>query len=94
VVTGRKGILFFQRGGLSSVSLTTQPSFRFGNPAPATNATFLATSGPSVPRSYDITPDGKRFIRGLRQIQVGRVGQQIQVVLNWFSELNARVPTK
>jgi hypothetical protein len=48
-------------------------------------------------RSYDIMPDGKRFI-GV--VGIGPSGSgasaapQIQVVLNWMEELRQRVPTR
>ena len=46
-------------------------------------------------RSYDITPDGKQFII----VTPARPGDkpsppQINVAVNWFEELKARVPTK
>jgi hypothetical protein len=53
-------------------------------------------SGPSTPRTFDFLPDG-------RLIGVGSAGpsangapsqSEIQVVLNWFEELKARVPVK
>jgi hypothetical protein len=95
LVTGRKGTFFAQPPNrFSSVSVTTQPTFAFGNPRPATSATFLMTSAPPTPRSYDITPDGTRFIQSLRQIQTGAGASQIQVVLSWFTELQQRVPTR
>jgi hypothetical protein len=43
--------------------------------------------------SYDITRDGKRFV----MIQLGEEEAsltELHVVLNWFDELERRVPTK
>src|SRR5262249_1916496 len=40
---------------------------------------------------YDVTADGKRF---LLDTIVGRPGLQVNVVLNWFTELQQRVPVK
>ena len=78
----------------TGVPLTTTPALTFGEafnlPRPFINAP------PAVPRTYDMARDSKRFL-GLRA-DVGPDGQpiapQIQVVLNWFDELKARVPTK
>jgi hypothetical protein len=54
-------------------------------------------SGPIVPRGYDITPDGKTFV-GVVPITASQNGApapfQINVVLNWFTELRQRVPVK
>ena len=46
-------------------------------------------------RQYDVDPDGQRFLMML-DAAAGDGGavlrRQINVVLNWFEELNARVP--
>ena len=73
------------------VPITTAPAFGFGDavllPRPFVNAP------PSAERTYDMTVD-KRVL-GLR-MDVGPDGRpmppQVQVVLNWFEELNQRVP--
>jgi len=75
-------------------SITTQPSFAFGDPVQVPRP-FL-TGGPSVVRNNDMTPDGK--ILGVAVAGQTVAGTQanipLQVVLNWFEELKARVPTK
>ena len=54
--------------------------------------------GPAFERNNDITLDGKRFLAVVAAGQNAAAGAsatpQIQVVLNWFEELKARVPTK
>src|SRR5262249_11726591 len=88
-------LFFGQRvGGLSSVSIATQPSFTSGNPAPVTREGFLPIGFHLLPRSYDVTPDGKRFVSSLRRSQTDTAAPQIHIVINWFEELKARVPTK
>jgi serine/threonine-protein kinase len=75
------------------VSITTTPAFAVGDPViiprPFVNAP------PTTDRTYDVTAD-RRFL-ALRA-DVGADGKailpQIQVVLNWFGELNQRVPIK
>jgi serine/threonine-protein kinase len=42
------------------------------------------------PRSYDVTPDGQRFL--LTKVPGERPQPRIMVVLNWFEELLAKVP--
>jgi serine/threonine-protein kinase len=79
------------------VSVTTRPTFTFGNPVPVPRL-FFVERGPAFERSYDITLDGKRFLGVVAAGQSSTSGTpaapQIQVVLNWFEELKARVPTK
>jgi hypothetical protein len=76
------------------VSVTTQASFTFGNPALVPGG-FASNTTPAAPRNHDVTPDGKL-------IAVVASGQdpsgppatpEIRVVLNWFEELKQRVPT-
>jgi serine/threonine-protein kinase len=80
--------------GFEAVSVTTQPSFAFGN-AMAVPKLFLM-AGASLRTPYDITADGRivgRITAG--QMEYARSqNDQIQVVLNWFEDLRARVPTR
>lgn len=80
---------------LNAIRVTTRPSFTSGDATPVT-IPFLK-SAPSVERPYDISRDGQRFL-GLidaAQTQAGApAAPQIQVVINWFEELKAKVPTK
>ena len=55
----------------------------FGGPYPD-------SPGWTRPRSYDATPDGERFL--LLKLPPERRRPRIQVVLNWFDELRAKVP--
>jgi len=62
-------------------------------PAP----TPFVERGPGFERNNDITHDGKRFLGVVAAGQIASgtpAAPQIQVVLNWFEELKARVPTK
>ena len=74
--------------------VATQPTFAFGNPVGVSRP--FETGPPSVRRSFDITPSGK-FV-GLAPVGQGDSGATaapvIQVVLNWFEELKARLPAK
>jgi hypothetical protein len=42
------------------------------------------------PRSYDVTPDGERFL--LAKLPAELPEPHVLVVLNWFEELKAKVP--
>jgi Tol biopolymer transport system component len=90
-------------GGFNVVSIRTQPTVTFGNPTPVVRAFDIAPN--TTPRTFDVTRDG-RFV-GLAALDqettvnaaapttAGTAPQRrIEVVLNWFEELKARVPTK
>jgi len=67
-----------------AVEVADAPTFSAGR------ATLLF-QGPYVPsiifgRSYDITPDGRRFLM-VRQSEGGEVLTNLSVVVNWFAEL-------
>ena len=85
-------------GALAAISVTTRPDFSFGSPVPVPRKfTTAGSSAQTDIRNYDLTPDGK--ILGLmdtsEQTQSGNPGApEFRVVLNWFEELKARVPTK
>ena len=56
---------------------------------------FIQSVG--TPRNYDVTPDGKQFLVVLPASQgnsTQRAGVQLNVVLNWCTELEQRVPVK
>jgi len=80
-------------GQFVAVSVTTRPTF--GNPVSMPR--LFVARGPAFERNYDITLDGKRFLGVVAAGQTASgapAASQIQVVLNWFEELKARVPTK
>jgi hypothetical protein len=54
---------------------------------------FAATSANQV-RSYDITPDGKRFLVPARLGYIPKEVTKLDFVQNWFEELKRLVPTK
>jgi serine/threonine protein kinase len=91
-----KELIFPATGGLQVVSTSTTPAFAFRNSTPISPGP-LRMRGPNVAREFDISRDGQRVIgvmrAGLTQSALGSA-PQVQVVLNWFEELKARVPTK
>jgi serine/threonine-protein kinase len=76
---------------LEAVSFTTAPTVAFGNPI---NVPKAFTLGPaSAWRNYDVARDG-RFLGVFTPDQAGGVApttEEIDVVINWFEELKARV---
>jgi len=93
LVTRRKGAVLRSRlGGLEAVSVTTQPTFAFGNALPM--ASPFQPKSPNSRTSYGITPGGK-FVVPVTAEQTEfstPTAPQIQVVLNWLEELKRLVP--
>jgi len=81
-------------GRFEAVSVTTRPTFAFGNAVPV--AKQLTMSPSSARRVYDITPSGQ-FV-GLVPVGQAEAGAalapQILFVLNWHEELKRLAPTK
>ena len=80
------------RQTLRSIRVSTTPSLTFSEEQPVTIDDFLSFQ---YLRSFDITPDGERFLVVLPAEQTGTgqaPGPQLHVVLNWFEELQDRVP--
>ena len=90
-----KELLYVPRpSAFESVSVTMKPSFAFGNPQSMTVPFELGP--PTARRAFDMTPDGRflgLIIGGGGQMGTG-LSAQVQVVLNWFTELQQRVPTR
>jgi serine/threonine-protein kinase len=83
-------------GRFVGVNVETQPSFSVGNPVNIARV-FQIANGPTDVRNHDVTPDGKRFIgitAALTADESAASLPEIRVVLNWFTELKARVPIK
>jgi len=82
-----------------SVQVTTQPSFTFRRVNDrAIEEHESPFEAPVYERNYDMTPDGRRFIRVVGLSEPVRSATpspaQLQIVLNWFEELKRLVPAK
>jgi Tol biopolymer transport system component len=75
------------------VTVQTSPTFAVTRPA---EIAIRGTVHPLAQRNYDVTPDGKQLLVVVSasdgQEDPSRSRQQINIVLNWFEELKARVP--
>ena len=80
-------------GTLVSVPVKSGPAWNAGTPAPVIAADSYKGSGTTA-RTYDVAPDGKRFllIKEADDRQAPPPG--IVVVSNWFEELKRLVPTR
>jgi hypothetical protein len=87
-VDGRE--LFYRSGQRWMVTpVTTGGQIAVGSPTVLFEGPFLNPPGPS----YDVTPDGKRF---LVLVPVGEDAPltRVNLVVNWFQELRAKVPVQ
>ena len=82
--------LFYRNGNrVMAVAIETEPELNPGNPE-------LLFEGPfgrgGFGTNYDVTADGDRFLM-IRQ-EEGREQGELQIVLNWFEELERLAPTE
>jgi serine/threonine-protein kinase len=82
--------LFYRSGDKMMVTpIQTEPSFRAGTPQVLFEAPRMYRSG--LWRSYDVTPDGKRFLM-IQNPEGTQESLQIVYIPNWFEELEQLVP--
>jgi serine/threonine-protein kinase len=80
--------LYFQSGAkLMSVSISAGAPLSASVPRLVHQGWFLRTITGNT--SYDITPDGSRFLR-IQQVTPARPITQLELVLNWFEEMSQR----
>ncbi len=70
-----------------AVNIKEEPELRAGKPELLFRGPHLG--GSKYYRSYDIMPDGQRFIA----VEQAQGPTELSVVLNWFEELKRLVPT-
>ena len=63
-----------------------------GPPRVLFSGPYPDNTGWTRPRSYDVTPDGERFL--LTKLPGEQTRPKIMIVLNWLEELKQRVPTR
>jgi serine/threonine-protein kinase len=80
--------LFYHDGNkMMVVPIETEPSF-----SPGTPKTLFELKNASVVPPFDISPDGQHFVM-IQKGEQSAAPTQLRVVLNWFEELKAKVPT-
>jgi serine/threonine-protein kinase len=81
--------LVFRRGD-SVMAASMEPSTgSTGTPALLFAGPYVSESDWADPRSYDVTPDGERFL--LLRFPAGGVRRRVLVTTNWFPELKELV---
>jgi len=92
-VWARNGHELFYRNGnkMMVVEVSTQPNWSAGVPETIFEGPFFAIGNGNT--SYDVAPDGQRFVM-IKESEEQQKAAQINVVLNWFEELKRLVPTE
>jgi len=83
--------LFYRAGDkMLAVDVEQSPSFSFGKSHELFTGAYVFGSTDS--QNYDVSRDGRRFLMFKRATEGTR--SPINIIVNWFSELRARVPVK
>jgi len=89
----RGGELFYRSGNkIMAVDIDTKSGFLPGRPRMLFAGPYLPTAA-SFPY-YDVSPDGERFLMLKPVESQASAPTQINIVLNWFEELNQKAPVK
>jgi len=83
--------LFYRNGPeMMAVDVASQPGFSAGKPRVLFTGPYLSITATTP--SYDVSPDGQRFLM-MKPNEQQPSSNQINIVQNWFEELKRRVPT-
>ena len=87
------GELFYRNGEqMIAVPVTTEPEFELAGEHEILFEDDSFRKGTYLP-GYDIHPDGRRFLM-VKELDARGNPQKINIVLNWFGELERLVPTE
>ena len=86
--------LFYRspNGSIVSVPVDTEDSFLAGNANVVVEKPYFTGAGVLVGRAYDVSPDGQRFLMIREDLSEEASNTTINIVINWTSELQGRVP--
>jgi len=87
----RSALFGSQELTMMTVPVETQPALRFGTAKLLFAGTYVLTS---PARSYDVSPDGRRFLMVQQKDMVPAAVRHIVLVQQWIEELRRRVPVK
>src|SRR5262249_47746998 len=78
--------------GITAVSITEGATFSYGNPVKLFATTTGYYKSPSAGRTYDVSPDGQKFLMIKDATETSRRSSaNMVVVLNWVDELRQRM---
>ena len=91
----RGGELFYRRGPkMIAVPVSTAGEGRAGASSVLFEGRYEIDPFNNDSTNYDVTKDGQHFVMIRRLVDADRSRQQLNVVLHWFEELQAKVPTR
>jgi eukaryotic-like serine/threonine-protein kinase len=93
----RNGRELFYRNGdkMMAVDIPMTPAFRAGTPKLLFEGHYFGGGVfDHLGASYDVAPDGKRFLMVKPATGQNAQASQLHVVVNWFEELRRRVPAE
>jgi eukaryotic-like serine/threonine-protein kinase len=92
------GELFYRSGGqkekMMVVEVQSQPSFSVGKPRMLFEGPYIANCPGCSGAFYSVSADAQRLLMMKASEQQQTALTQIHIVLNWFTELQQRVPVK
>jgi Tol biopolymer transport system component len=86
---GGRELVYRKGDSVMAVSVDLEQG-RIGQPVALFGGRYPDNPGWTRPRSYDVSPDGERFL--MTRLPADRPRPRIAVVLNWFDELRAKSP--
>ena len=90
---GRELFYLAPQGELMARPVRTEPNFTFGNAEMLLQGRIYVRGGDTPGRTYDISPDGKRFLMIKNADDDGTSDPKLILVENWNEELKRLVPT-
>ena len=98
-VWARSGRELFYDGvrdvGMTAVSITGGATFTYGNPTKLFPTTAGYNKSPAAGRTFDVSPDGQKFLMIKDATEASRRSTaNLVVVLNWLEELRQRAAAK
>jgi len=89
--TGKEPFYLTPAGSMMAVPIEPASTFASGVPAKLFDGHYFAGGGISLGRTYDVTPDGQRFL--MLKLE-SETPASLVVVQHWFSELRRLAPTQ
>ncbi len=94
--SGRELFYLVEPGTVMAVPIQSGSTFTYGAPQRVFEGPYLAP-GPNIGRTYDVSPDGQRFLMikaAPRSDSDAQADPRLVLVLNWTEELKRLVPVK
>ena len=87
---GERELIYRNGNEVMSVSIEREPRFTLSAPRVLFRGRYVPARPPSGSQWYDVSPDGEQFV--MIRPDPKAEPKKIQIVLNWFDELERPVP--